>query len=439
MSRWALYLAFGSVASIVLSIAVSQILLGAAVLALFASRAPLRFPPIKLPLALFISWTVLSAIHSGHFTAALPQIRKFFVFLTILVVCSCFRNVRHCLMLIGVWAVFAALSASIGFVQLHTRYLQARSEGASYYEYFLDARLHGLAGHWMTFGGELMVVSILLLSFALWAGDRNRRILALSCLLLLWSALVLGLTRGVFLFGLPLGAAYLLVTWRPWSLAVVPVVILVSVLVLPFQVRERVLSVVHPHGVDDSNSRRMILLRTGLNMIRSHPIMGLGPEQVGPQFLHYVPSDVPKPLPKGWYGHLHDIYLQFAAERGIPALILMLWILVRTAMELHRDAWLRRPIRSQLPQAVESRHGFHLVEPSRRNLERCILHGAVAVTLGIMAEGLFEHNLGDSEVLTMFLAVISCGYVVKWSSLFDKARGEPRRFSIRSTTLVPHA
>ncbi len=35
----------------------------------------------------------------------------------------------------------------------------------------------------------------------------------------------------------------------------------------------------------------------------------LGPEQAGPQFLQYVPPDVPKPLPKGWYGHLHNVHL----------------------------------------------------------------------------------------------------------------------------------
>ena len=28
-----------------------------------------------------------------------------------------------------------------------------------------------------------------------------------------------------------------------------------------------------------------------------------------------------------------------------------------------------------------------------------------------MVAGMFEHNLGDSEVLTMFLVVAACGYV----------------------------
>ena len=41
---------------------------------------------------------------------------------------------------------------------------------------------------------------------------------------------------------------------------------------------------------------------------------------------------------------------------------------------------------------------------------RAILHGAIAVIIAILAEGFFEYNLGDSEVLTMFLATVACGY-----------------------------
>ncbi len=43
---------------------------------------------------------------------------------------------------------------------------------------------------------------------------------------------------------------------------------------------------------------------------------------------------------------------------------------------------------------------------------RFILNGAIAVILATMVAGFFEHNLGDSEVLTMFLVVAACGYVV---------------------------
>jgi hypothetical protein len=35
------------------------------------------------------------------------------------------------------------------------------------------------------------------------------------------------------------------------------------------------------------------------------------------------------------------------------------------------------------------------------------------VILAILAAGLFEYNLGDSEVLTMFLIVVGFGYIAR--------------------------
>jgi len=40
-----------------------------------------------------------------------------------------------------------------------------------------------------------------------------------------------------------------------------------------------------------------------------------------------------------------------------------------------------------------------------------------------MAEGVFEYNLGDSEVLTMFLVVVACGYLALEK---DVVAGEPQ-------------
>src|SRR5258708_17076724 len=101
----------------------------------------------------------------------------------------------------------------------------------------------------------------------------------------------------------------------------------------PPPLQDRVFSVFRPHGDVDSNSRRTIMARTGLRMIAAHPVLGIGPEQIQPQFLAYLPADVAQPLPKGWYGHLHNVYLQYAAERGLPALACMLWIIGRMARD----------------------------------------------------------------------------------------------------------
>jgi O-antigen ligase len=171
---------------------------------------------------------------------------------------------------------------------------------------------------------------------------------------------------------------------------VVPAVVAVAVLLAPASTRERFTSIVKPHqGATDSNEHRRVTWRTGVNIIEHHPWFGLGPEGVKYHFKEYVPADI-KQLPEGWYGHLHNIYLQFAAERGIPTMLILMWMLVKIVW----DFWRRL---RKLPPGLSD--------------ARFVLQGAIAVWLATMVGGVFEHNLGDSEVLTMFLVVVAAGYI----------------------------
>jgi len=402
MRRAALYATFGSAVSILFSIALSQFLLGLALVLLIVSKQQRRFPPIQLPLLLFFLLTVIAVALSVNPVAGLVQIRKFFVFGIALAVASTYDSIEHVLWTVAAWGLLASVSALRGIGQFVHRYREAHQTGSDYYEFYLDSRVTGIASHWMTFGGELMIVLLMLTALLLFAVNTRIRILAAAVLPLLGLALILGLTRGIFLAGVPAGLLYLLWNWKRWSLAFVPLACLILFWAAPAHVKERVLSVVQPHGMDDSNARRVILTRTGIAMIRAHPWFGLGPEQVGPQFLQYVPLDVPRPLPKGWYGHLHNVYLQYAAERGIPALLVMLWLLAKIMVDLHGAA-----TRLHSHPAVWA------------------FYGAVAVEVGILAEGFFEYNLGDSEVLTMFLVAVTCGYVLKTFSAEQPLVGTP--------------
>lgn len=63
-------------------------------------------------------------------------------------------------------------------------------------------------------------------------------------------------------------------------------------------------------------------------------------------------------------------------------------------------------------------HDLHLsVRRSTGGAGQWFVHGAIAAIYSILAEGLFEHDLGDSEILTMFLTIVACAYVVKWERL----------------------
>ena len=92
----------------------------------------------------------------------------------------------------------------------------------------------------------------------------------------------------------------------------------------------------------------------------------------------------------------------------MPALLAMMWLIGKVLRDF--SASLRK---SRLaPEAVY------------------FVHGAIAAILALLVEGLFEYNLGDSEVLTMFLIVVSGGYLAIKSmssseaAQYRSARGE---------------
>src|ERR1700678_2153354 len=139
--------------------------MGLALAALLFSSTPLRLPPIKLPLALFLMGTVISLLASGHIQQGMPQIRKFYVFFMLLVVYSTFRSLAQIRAIVLLWTAVATLSAARSMFQFLRVYQQSEELGRSFYDLYLGARITGFMSHWMTFGGEEMIVLLLLASY----------------------------------------------------------------------------------------------------------------------------------------------------------------------------------------------------------------------------------------------------------------------------------
>ncbi len=385
LSRATFYLTAGAAVSILFSIAVSQTLMALAFICLLLSRDEIRFPPFKLPLALFFLGTLVSLALSADPRAGTPQIRKFYVYLIALLVYSSIRSLARVRAIVLLWSGVASLSALRSFAQFIHKYQQSEAQHTGFYQYYVGERITGFMSHWMTFGGEEMIVVLMLAAFLFFAPHNRWKLPGWAAAAVLLVSMTLGLTRSIWI-GTVVAGLYLIWFWKRWLVVAVPALLALAMLAAP--VRERAISVFEPHGDTDSNQFRVVVWRTGLRMIRAHPWFGLGPEEVKAQLESYIPADIPRPLPSGWYGHLHNIYLHYAAERGIPTMLTLMWMLGKILYDLIRA--LRRG-----------------VDPDRR----WIVHGAVAVTLAILVVGFFELNLGDSEVLTMFLASSSLGYV----------------------------
>jgi len=381
-------LTFASSAAIVVGIAPSQIFLGLALAALLASREKLSLPPIKLPLALFLLGTLIAVCLSGDPRAGFPQVKKIYVFSQLVVAYTLLRTTKVARWLVWTWACFGAASALLGVGQFAIKLHRIQAQHGDFYAAYMARRITGFMSHWYTFSVEEMLVLLMLGAFLFFSPAARRHIWIWTAVAIAMGlGIVLAETRAVWIATV-IGAIYLVWCWRPWVTAAIPVLVIAGLLVAPPTLRERAISIVKP-GRDDSNGFREILVRTGVRMIEAHPWFGLGPEMPRKRFMEYLPADVPRPLPAGSYMHLHNLYLEYAAERGIPVLLIFLWLMGKILWDFVRT------IRAL---------------PPGRNEARFLLHGGIAVILALLVEGFADVNLGDSEVLTMFLVVVALGY-----------------------------
>ena len=400
VSQLAYFLACAAVVSILFSIAVSQILLALALAALLLSNEKLRFPPVLLPLGLFTVGTFVSMFLSADPVSGRPAIRKLFLFLVLLVVYSTVRGVAKVRTLLLLLTGVATVSAIWSIVQFAGKVRAAEAAGRGFYEFYTAERITGFMSHWMTLGGQEMIVILMAAALLFWGSGRRIAPWLLTACAAILASLILGFTRSMWL-GTFCGGVYLLWMWKRWWVLAAPAAILLLMVLNPFAVRQRAMSAFQPDANTDSNEFRYVCRQAGYEMIAAHPFLGLGPEQVRIQFPKWVPPEIPRPLPIGWYGHLHNLYIHMAAERGIPTMLALMWLLGKFLFDFVRA--LRRPG----------------LDPGAK----AVLHGAIAVVIAVLAVGFYEFNLGDSEVLTLFLAVIACGYVAAGSSVERSAEG----------------
>lgn len=376
--------------SILVSIAVKEIVLGAAIVALLWSRQRWRMPPgWLLPLALFFAGTLVALALSPDPRAGLPQVKKFYAYLIVPVLFTTLRGVADARRVIALCVAVGVVSAVVSFGQFAGKWWDAARLGRDFYLHYIAQRTTGFMSHWQTFGGQMGILVPAALAWVLWRGEWRRRVGGALAILAL--ALALNLTRSIYIATI-LAAGYLLFAWRPRALWLAPVLGLVALAVPP--VRQRAVSLVRPQGQVDSNEHRMVTWRTGLAMVAANPWKGVGPDRVDEEFARYQPKDVTK-LPEGWYGHLHNIYLQYGADRGLPVLGCFLWLLGA----MLRSCWRAR--------------------------EHWLGQAGVAAWIGVMVSGCFEANLANSEVLHLFLVTMVCAAVVADTVAADTAVSGP--------------
>ena len=372
LERTAFLTLLGFVATLQLSIAVAQILLAITGLLwgilYFIQRDVNKLPPWFIPLALYALATLGSAAFSLNPVASFMDSKQLLLFLIVPIVCRLARGERALTVTTIIISIGAA-SAIVGIVQY----------GILEYDH-LGRRPQGTLSHYMTYSGLLMVVSVVATARVLFhAKDRTWSALVMPALLV---ALALTLTRSAWV-GTCVGLSLLLVLKDFRLLAALPVLAALFFGFAPPQVTDRLYSIFDLQ--DPTNRDRLAMARTGVRIIQDYPLTGVGPNMVQEVYADYRDANAVQSTNP----HLHNVPMQIAAERGLPALALWLWFVLSVVISSFRR--LQTTTYKSLPA------------------------GGLAALAAMLAAGLFEYNFGDSEFLMMLLVVITLPYAADTS------------------------
>jgi O-antigen ligase len=361
VSMWALVASAGALQ---FSIAVGQILLAVAVacwlITIVRQRERVEFPLMFWPLIVYAALTLISAAFSPQPRISLVDCKQLVLFLLVPMTYRLFTESRA-QTLISVVISAGAASAAYGIFQF----------GILHYD-TLGRRPHGTLGHYMTYSGLLMLVIGVALARILF-GQRERTWAALVMPALL-VAVALTSSRNAWV-GACAAAALLFLLKDFRLLAVLPVVAAIFFGVAGPTLMARFVSI---FDLNDPTSRdRFAMVREGGHMIRDHPILGVGPNMVEPLYAQYRVPDAVEKVNQ----HLHNVPVQIAAERGLPALAVWLSFVVILVVDLSRRF--------------------------RAREHRFLAAAALAAVVSMLAAGMFEYNFGDSEFLMLFLILVT--------------------------------
>jgi O-antigen ligase len=418
-------------AAVSVSIFAAELLLALSVLVFVARlvRGEARLVPTALdtPLAAFVVWTLLAASFATLPARSHEDAKKLVLFVVFYIAAEVLGRGPDRERVLGALLLGGLALATLTVLQ-HTFLGFDR----------LDRRPHGFLGHYMSAAGVTMgvlllavarllhgprgrprardawlfalvvlAVSAVAASDALGGGRLATRVFVLA-LVVLAAAVALGRESvvGPALSFLPLAtapvAAWALVvsqTRSAWLGALVGLSALALLqkprLLLALAGGVAALVLLHPASVaqrltieDASSVDRYYMWQAGIDMVLDRPVFGQGPGMILVVYPRYRWPEAPNHQQP----HLHDNVLEIAAERGLPGLAFFLWC----AAAVFARAW------REARQARRAPPG-----------EAWAALGALAVLGAVFVAGLFEYNLGDSEVLMLALLVTALPFALE--------------------------
>jgi O-antigen ligase len=378
------------VAALQVSIVLAQFLLAVMLVSWVAShvlgRSRLSAPPFFALLLAYCALTLVASAFSIDPIESFRDSKQLLLFAIVPAVYDIARGPRASTVADVIISVGAAV-AIIGVLQYTVLHYDN-----------LGQRPQGTLGHYMTYSGLLMLV-ICVAAARLVFGSRDRIWPALVMPALV-VALSLTFTRNAWIGAC--AAVGLLFVMKDFRLtALLPVIVAALFVMAPQGLMSRLTSTFDAQ--DPANQDRFAMIEIGALMVRDHPLTGVGPNMVPRVYDQYRPEyAVNQTNP-----HLHNVPLQIAAERGVPALTVWLGFIAVVARALFRL------FRRWSPGLATDARQSSVPASRPSGSERVLAAAALASLAAMLAAGLFEYNFGDSEFLMLLLVLITLPFAAE--------------------------
>lgn len=324
------------------------------------------YAPLLIPLGLYAITLTVSVAVSAEIPGSLSHLREILSLTTLVLALFLVRGEQEVRKIVDILIPMTTIVALYGIGQYFL------TDYGTLYN-----RIPGPFSHYMTFSGVLLIGDFLLVArMASGQGWRKpRHWLALIAINL---GLLLSLTRGSWVAVILTLTALFLVRGRRFSRIYLGFVLILLLFGLfgPDTWLERLRSIGDLR--DPSNYDRLCMIDAGLYMVSERPLFGVGPGMVKTRYPIYRHHTAPRfNLP-----HLHNTFLQLAAERGLLTLAAYLALmtigLTLTFRAYHREGGSEGP-----------RADLYL--------------GTLLVLIGFNLNGLFEDNWRDTELQRLIL------------------------------------
>ncbi len=321
--------------------------------------------PLVVPILLFALASLVAVANAYDVSYSYKSLKKLLEFLIFFWILNCVRenNLRNSLSIVLISS--ATLSGLLGLYQYWADFNESYQN-----------RIEGSLSTYMTFAGLLMLSGVIALAWAMFQKQTQRWVWI--PILIITSCLLLTLTRQAW-FGFLTALVFLVFFWKKKVLLLLPIIFLITYIVSPVSTQKRINDMFS--GEDATFEMRTSLWKGGWEIFKDYPLTGCGFRCVD-----LVNSQYPDPT--GYIGRfrgMHNNFIQLAVDTGVLGLTAWLGI------------WF-----------CFFRLLYHKATALERNIfEHWTIFGSSAAVLAILAAGLFETNLYDSEVAMLLYFIMA--------------------------------